>query len=129
MPKASTARSMVALTSCWTSISPMDRLKPESSVLVVVDVQERLAAAMPKARMERLTQNTEVLLEAASRLGVPVLASQQYTKGLGPTVAPLRDRLTGLGVTPIEKVDFDACSEPVFALALAATHRRQAVVV
>ena len=106
----------------------MDRLTADSSVLVVVDVQERLAAAMPKEAMARVVQNAEILLEAAKRLGVPVLASEQYTKGLGPTVSPLRERLTALGVTPFEKLDFDACDEPRFARALATTHARQAVV-
>ncbi|HWL86225.1 MAG TPA: isochorismatase family protein [Polyangiaceae bacterium] len=106
----------------------MDRLTPKNSVLVVVDVQERLAAVMPKDAMARLVQNAEILLEAAARLGVPVLASEQYKKGLGPTVSPLRERFDALGVTPFEKLDFDACDDPAFASALAATHARQAVV-
>jgi nicotinamidase-related amidase len=62
-------------------------------------------------------------------LGVPVLASEQYPKGLGPTIAPLREKLDELGVTPISKVDFDACGEPAFALALGRLAPRTAVVV
>ncbi|WP_394848798.1 isochorismatase family protein [Pendulispora brunnea] len=106
----------------------MDRLTADSSVLVVVDVQERLAAAMPTDTMAQLVQNAEILLEAAARLRIPVLVSEQYKKGLGPTVSPLRERLAGMGVEPIEKIDFDACAEPAFARALTGTHARQAVV-
>jgi nicotinamidase-related amidase len=107
----------------------MERLSPSSSVLVVVDVQERLAAAMPAEAMQRLVANTGILLEAAHVLGVPVLASEQYPKGLGPTVAPVLHKLRALGVEPIAKLDFDACAEPRFMRALGATAARAAVVV
>jgi nicotinamidase-related amidase len=107
----------------------MDSLTPQSSVLVLVDVQERLAAAMPEAAMAELIKNTEVLLAAAAALKIPVLASEQYKKGLGPTVSPLRERLADMGVSPIEKLSFDACGEPQFARALADLNVRSAVVV
>jgi len=97
----------------------MDRLVPGSSLVLVVDVQERLAAVMPPAGMERLVASTLVLLEAARLLGVPVLATEQYPKGLGPTVAPLVEKLRELAVEPIDKTTFDACGEPRVARALA----------
>ena len=68
----------------------MVRLEPESSLLLVVDVQERLAAAMPPPAMERLVTNARLLLEAARLLRVPVVATEQYPKGLGPTIAGAR---------------------------------------
>jgi nicotinamidase-related amidase len=107
----------------------MERISPKSSVLVVVDVQERLAAAMPKDAMDRLVANAEILLESARIVGVPVLASEQYPKGLGPTVAPIAAKLSIVGVTPIDKLDFDACGEPRFARALASHAPRSVVVV
>ena len=107
----------------------MDRLTPNTSVLLVVDVQEKLAAAMPPEQMTRLVKNAEILLEAAGRLGVPVLASEQYAKGLGPTVAPLATRLGALGVKPVDKTVFDACGAPPLARALDATGARSVVVV
>lgn len=90
----------------------MDRLDPATSLLLVVDAQERLAAAMPAASMDRLVANAVILLETARLLGVRVLASEQYPKGLGTTVAPIADELRALGVAPIDKVTFDACAEP-----------------
>src|SRR5580704_14927689 len=90
----------------------MDRIAPGSSLLLVVDAQERLAPAMPEESFARLVKNTRMLLQAAALLDVPVLASEQYPKGLGPTVAPILELLSQRGVTPVDKLDFDAAAEP-----------------
>jgi nicotinamidase-related amidase len=105
----------------------MERLDPRASALLLVDVQERLAPAMDPEAMEKLLAATLVLLEAAKVLGVPVVASEQYPKGLGPTVAPIAEKLREMGVTPIDKVTFDACSEPRIAGAIAETSARAVV--
>jgi nicotinamidase-related amidase len=107
----------------------MDRLIPASTALMVVDVQQRLAAAMPPGRMESLARSIGLLLDAASHTGVRVLASEQYPKGLGPTVSPLAERLAALGVTPMPKMTFDACGDPAIARALAVMAPRAVVVV
>lgn len=107
----------------------MDRLEPESSLLLVVDVQERLAAAMPPPAMERLVANASLLLEAARMLSVPVVASEQYPKGLGPTVVALADQLRAAHVQPIEKLAFDAVDEPRVAQAISGHSPRAVVVV
>jgi nicotinamidase-related amidase len=106
----------------------MDRLDPASSVVLVVDVQARLASAMQQASMDRLVSNALVLLEAARLLGVPVIATEQYPKGLGPTVDPIADRLRAMGVEPVDKMTFDACAEPRVARALADRLPRSAIV-
>jgi nicotinamidase-related amidase len=77
------------------------------STLVIIDIQERLAAAMP-AR-EAVIRSTGILLEAASRLDVPVLVTEQYPKGLGPTVAEVARKLPGSAIR-IEKTSFSACA-------------------
>jgi nicotinamidase-related amidase len=105
------------------------RLDPARTCLLVVDVQERLASVMPPASMQRLIANTLILLGAAKELGVRVLASEQYPKGLGPTVAPLAERLASMGITPHDKLDFDACGEPRIARALADADPSAVVVV
>ena len=107
----------------------MDRLEPESSLLLVVDVQERLAAAMPSPSLERLVANASLLLEAAGILSVPVVASEQYPRGLGPTVAALADRLRAAQVQPIDKLSFDAVDEPRVAQAISAHSPRAVVIV
>jgi nicotinamidase-related amidase len=106
----------------------MERLFPESTLLLLVDVQERLAAAMPPARMELLTANASILLDAAARLGVKTLASEQYPKGLGPTLPPLATRLHGMASAPIAKTEFDACGDPAIARVIASMAPRAVVV-
>jgi nicotinamidase-related amidase len=105
------------------------RLDPARTCLLVVDVQERLAKVMPEASMQRLVANTLILLDSAKELGVRVLASEQYPKGLGPMITPLAERLGAMGVTPYDKLDFDACGEPRIARALADADPRAVVVV
>jgi nicotinamidase-related amidase len=107
----------------------MERLVPASTVLLVVDVQDKLAAAMPEATLARLVENTEILLQAAEVLGVRVIASEQYPKGLGTTVAPLAARLAACGVTAFPKTTFDACSDLAIARALADSGAKSVVVV
>jgi nicotinamidase-related amidase len=91
------------------------RLEPASTLLFVVDVQEKLAAAIPQESLARLVHNTRILLEAARLLGVRVVATEQYPKGLGPTLAPIAEKLSS---PPIEKLDFSALDEPRVAHAL-----------
>ncbi len=81
-------------------------VRASDSSLVVVDIQERLAAAMPSR--DAVLRAAGILLDAASRLGIPVLVSEQYPKGLGPTVAELAGRLPE-GAVRIEKTSFSAC--------------------
>ena len=103
----------------------MTRLEPQSTVLLVVDVQTKLADAMPKDAMDRLVKNASILLDAARLLGVRVVATEQYPKGLGRTVGPVAERL---GVVPFEKLDFSALDDSPAAGAIAAA-KSSAVVV
>jgi nicotinamidase-related amidase len=104
----------------------MTRLEPASTLLFVVDVQEKLAAAMPEASLARLVHNTCILLDAAKLLGVRVIATEQYPKGLGKTLAPIAEKLSS---PPIEKLDFSALDEPRVAHALVTPSRPRAVIV
>ncbi len=77
------------------------------SALVVIDIQERLAAVMPMR--EAVVRATGILLEAAARLDVPVLVTEQYPKGLGATVPGVACKLPQ-GTPRIEKTCFSACA-------------------
>ncbi|HYH40175.1 MAG TPA: hydrolase [Azospirillum sp.] len=99
-------------------------LSPERSTLVVVDVQERLAPAIHEAG--RVIRNAGILLDSAGALGIPVLASEQYPRGLGATVPALRERLPADAV--VEKIHFACTGEPGFVQRLDAFGRDQIVV-
>lgn len=75
---------------------------------MVVDPQERLMAAIYKA--ERVVRNTRLLIHCARILAMPILATTQYKKGLGPYVPELEELLSG--VTLIDKVEFNGFANP-----------------
>jgi nicotinamidase-related amidase len=107
----------------------LNRLSPGTTALLVVDVQERLAPAMLEGRMDVLLRSAGILLDAALHLGVRVFATEQYPKGLGPTVAPLAAKLQALSVSPVAKMTFDACGDVGISRPLAALSPRAVVVV
>lgn len=100
-------------------------------VLVIIDVQERLAAAM--TRRDAVTAATVRLAMTAAMLGAPIIVTRQYPQGLGPTVAGLEEALSdlaadGADVTHVDKTAFCCAREARFCEALAATGRAHVVV-
>lgn len=80
------------------------RIRRETTGLLVVDLQERLLPAIHNR--ETVVANTVCLLETARLLRLPVFLTEQYPKGLGPTVEAVLSRAGG--VRPFEKVEFSA---------------------
>jgi nicotinamidase-related amidase len=97
------------------------KLERGRAALVVVDVQEAFRPAV--ADFDAVARNAAALIQGAKVLGVPVLVTEQYPKGLGRTVPELARHLGG--VVPIEKLCFSAADSPDFAGALADTGRDQ----
>ncbi len=83
-----------------------DGVRPSrrETALVVVDVQERLFGAMEPEQREGMVRNLKILGAAARRLGMPVLVTEQYPKGLGHTLPEVREALGA--VEPTSKVAF-----------------------
>ena len=96
--------------------------------LLVVDVQERLAAAMPADSLAAVVKNMRILIQGARVLGLPVVVSEQYTKGLGPTLSELREVLPE-GAPVIEKLHFSCWGSPELASTIKGLGRDQWIVV
>lgn len=93
-----------------------------TSQLVLIDIQEKLAAAMKDEVREQVLRNTAILCEAANALGIPLVRTEQYPKGLGPT----ESRLTPFLDQPaIEKTCFSCYRAPDFVEQLRLNARRQ----
>jgi len=91
------------------------------AALLVVDIQERLAPAMPPIVLEQIVKNARILIEAARQLGMPIVVSQQYPKGLGATLFAIESALDGAEhVHRFDKQTFSAVDAPEFT-ALAPT--------
>lgn len=79
------------------------------TALLVVDVQEKLIGAVRNHR--RVVWNVRRLIDGAHLLGLPVAATEQYPRGLGPTVAELAERLQRNNPAPFpEKTAFSCCA-------------------
>lgn len=96
------------------------------SILVVIDVQERLCTAMDQQQLAALTAKIGILLDSAAELQLPVLATEQYVKGLGETLQELQQRM--YGAPRLEKMTFSCCGCSDFVEAVRATGRRQIVI-
>jgi len=99
-------------------------IERERACLLVVDVQERLAPAM--AEPETLVRNAAVLMQAAARLGIPVVVSEQYPQGLGRTVAELRSLAPETAF--FSKIDFSCATDPGLRERIGETDREQIVI-
>jgi len=98
----------------------------QDSVLVLMDIQERLTAAMPNGVRERLLAQVSILLKAANALLVPVIVTEQYPKGIGPTESALKSQLSGV-VPIIEKTSFSSVKADGFIKAITHTKRTQII--
>jgi len=107
----------------------VQRLIPSQTLVAVIDIQEGLAAAMAPARMAELGRTVPILLTAAKILGAPVLATEQYPKGLKPTIPPVLEKLEELGVPRFEKTVFSAVEVPEFQRRLEQLSPKTVVVV
>jgi nicotinamidase-related amidase len=87
------------------------KLERSDTALLVIDVQERLCSAMRQDALARMLNRTQALLEGAQAMGLPVVFTEQYPKGLGKTLADLLARAPG--AAPHEKLRFSACSAEV----------------
>jgi nicotinamidase-related amidase len=95
------------------TLAPLSRSR---AALLVVDIQDRLLPAMQPDAAERMLRNTQLLIQAADQLGLPIVVSQQYPKGLGTTVAPIAAALASArAVHRFDKLEFSTAAAPEFA--------------
>jgi nicotinamidase-related amidase len=99
------------------------RVYPEKSALVIIDIQEKLMKVM--SDRDQVVRNTLILLELANQFQLPVIVTEQYPKGLGPTVPEIAAQLKGNRL--IEKITYSAC--PELADEVKETGRSQVIVV
>ncbi len=99
-------------------------LDKEDAVLLIIDVQERLAPVIWEK--ERMLKNCGHLIELAKMINVPLIVTEQYPKGLGRTVPELQSILPEY--KPVEKTTFNCCGEPAFLTQLRKIGRKKVLV-
>lgn len=90
------------------------------SQFVIIDVQSRLATAMPTEAMQAVVKNCSILAQTSSLLGVPTIVTEQYPQGLGNTVPELSAHLPN--IHSVEKTTFSCLAESRFQRQLTRDH-------
>lgn len=98
-------------------------IRSADSVLVIIDMQERLVPAMQAPATT--IRNAKLLIQAARTCKVPTILTEQYPKGLGPTVAEIKEVAGDAAV--IEKLHFSCMEDEGFENCFSALNRKQAV--
>jgi len=99
-------------------------LKIDQAVLVIVDVQGKLATLMHNR--DEFYRNMIRIIRGAQTLKLPILWNEQLPDKLGPTIDEIREILTDM--KPMIKETFSCCGNPEFMAGLKATGRRQVLV-
>lgn len=102
----------------------MQRLTSQNCVTLIIDMQEKLVPHMNG--QDTLLQNVAKLIKGSECLGVPVMFTQQYTKGLGQTLPELAALASHFTYT--EKTAFSCCGEQNFTELLNKTDRKTVIV-
>ncbi len=100
------------------------RANREDTVLVLIDFQERLMPAM--VNNDKVIESTGKLVDGAKEFDLPIIATQQYTKGMGPTVPELAAKLGDF--EPVEKKEFSCWLNDDFKSALEKTGRKTVII-
>jgi nicotinamidase-related amidase len=98
-------------------------LSCETTQVIVIDVQEKLFRVMHER--DALLRQMVQMLQGVRELGLPIIWAEQYPQGMGATLPPIAEFLTGL--SPIAKRTFSCCAHPPLLEAILATGRKQAL--
>jgi len=100
-------------------------LNADNALLLIIDIQEKLLPAQGKP--EKMEKNIGILALAANILNIPTIVSEQYPKGLGPTVASIKEKLP-MDAKYFEKTAFSCVQEEGFLELLKSYNRKQIIV-
>lgn len=94
------------------------------ALLLVIDIQEKLLPVI--SNNEVITDKNNILIAAANKLNIPIVYTEHYAKGIGPTVEKLNENLSN--AVKFDKVAFSACLEDGFLELISETKRKKIIV-
>jgi hypothetical protein len=100
------------------------RILRDQAAGLVIDIQEKLFPFI--SGHDNLALNSGILIRGLQALRIPILITEQYTKGLGPTIQPLRELFDA--DRPLEKLAFSCCDDTTFMGHLNALNKRFIVI-
>ena len=99
-------------------------LNKNNAVLVIVDIQDRLAVVMKHKK--KIVNNCLHLIEAAKLLNIPIVITEQYSEGLGHTINEIKEVLPSY--EPLAKITFDCCKGDGFLKKITSLKRKQIII-
>lgn len=102
----------------------MSLINRNDTLLLIIDVQDKLAATMNQRA--KVISNIQKLVFTAEKLNMPVIVTEQYPKGLGKTVPEIIENLNKY--EPIEKVTFSCCKENKFINKLKEVNKKNIII-
>lgn len=89
----------------------MDRyfIEKDDSLLLLIDIQEKLFRVMEEKVQNNLIKNCTILIKTAAEFNIPIVVTEQYRKGLGTTIPVLAEHIGG--ASNLEKLHFDCMKD------------------
>ena len=100
------------------------RIFSNDTVALVIDIQDKLFPHIDNH--DQLEANCRILLSGLKVLDIPIVVTEQYPKGLGPTIKGLSNLITDF--SPIEKLSFSCCGEKKFLEAVQGYGKRNIII-
>ena len=100
------------------------RVFPENAAGLIIDIQEKLLPHMYNAKV--LEENCKKLITGLSILEIPIVASEQYPKGLGPTIKSMHNLIPQLQA--VEKLSFSCCRDDNFRKVMRDVGKRMIII-
>lgn len=90
------------------------RILREDCAAIIIDVQEKLFPHI--FQYDDLEKHIGILIAGLQRLGIPMIVTEQYKKGLGDTISSIQEKFSSF--KSIEKISFSCCDESRFLMEL-----------
>ncbi|MBI2340973.1 MAG: isochorismatase family protein [Deltaproteobacteria bacterium] len=102
---------------------------PKNSLLLIIDIQEKLSRAMDQAVLSKVCAQINLLATLADELKIPIFLTEQYPQGLGPTIEPIKKILEGKKFAQQGKLAFGCCDDAAFNKKLKTFRRKNIILV
>jgi len=101
-------------------------INSSDSLLLIIDIQEKLFNAMESSDQDLLKKNGSILIQTAAEFNIPLIITEQYRKGLGETIPELKN-ITG-GSLNLEKIYFDCMKDEEIKKAVLKSAKKSVII-
>lgn len=104
-------------------------MKSDETLLLIIDIQEKLSRVMDQKILHKVCRNIDLLATLATDVNIPIFLTEQYPKGLGPTIEPIKKILNDKKVDTLAKLTFGCCDDEKFNERIKSYNRKKIICV